>query len=316
MGMKKVVKNQSVGIKVMVFGESGCGKSFFGLTFPKIAAFDTELGLQFYMGKDIEIGGKIYNNLEFISSGVDIDEIEETLDEILDGEYDCKTVVIDSESKIHIASEIASAEVEERKAKMGGKATDTRAKWGRVRNTTMKLSQKKLTLSAKGYNYVEVCQQKELKDDNGKILGYQPVCHSTRTYDFDVVMRMYTEVDKKTNTKRYFAHILKDRTETFTPETIVENVTYDMFASAIEGRTGGAVDANFDKDLNSTKKSILSDSEKSTDLAEEIKALIKNNKEHISDIKKKLDEHSIDVKRLDVATPEVLMEIKKFIESL
>ena len=117
-----------IGGKFLVYGFSGEGKSYFGLTFPKIGAIDSETGLAFYEDTDIEINGKTYNNLAFVDTTSDLDELEEDLDNIIDGDVDIETLLIDSETKFYNTMDIGATEAEEKKAKLNGKVVDARRK--------------------------------------------------------------------------------------------------------------------------------------------------------------------------------------------
>ena len=65
MAFRKPAKTK-IGGKFLVYGLSTEGKSYFGCTFPKIGAIDSETGLAFYEDSDIAINGKKYNNIVFI----------------------------------------------------------------------------------------------------------------------------------------------------------------------------------------------------------------------------------------------------------
>ena len=56
MAFRKPAKTK-IGGKFLTYGFTGEGKSYFGLTFPKIGAIDSETGLAFYEDTDIEING-------------------------------------------------------------------------------------------------------------------------------------------------------------------------------------------------------------------------------------------------------------------
>lgn len=306
-----------IGGKFLVYGMEHEGKSWFGLTFPEIAAIDSEVGLSFEEGRDIEINNKTYNNLVLVDTTADLDELEENLEAIIDGEVDCKTLLIDSETKFYNSMDIGATEFEEKKAKQNGKNADVRAKWGRIKQLNMKLQQAKLTLSSKGIHIVSTAQATEVKDKEGKVvLGYKPDVHKSLAFDYDVILRFYTVLDKKTKERKFYCEVEKDRTHITTKGDVIENATYDIWREHFEGRGGKPINANFSNDLKKSISSVMNGAEKSTELAIEIKELIKNSKEHITEIKGKLDELSIDIKTLDLTEVDKLMEIKKFIKSL
>lgn len=301
---------KKIGGKFLIYGYTGSGKSQFGLTFPKIGAIDSETGLGFYEGKDIEIGGKTYNNLIFVDTTADLDELEEDLDSVLDGETDISTLLIDSETKFYNTMDIGCTEAVEKKAKLEGKNPDTRAKWGKIKNINMKFQQAKISASAKGIHVVSTAQGVDVTDDNNKIVGHKPDAHKSLKFDYDVILWFYTEKDKKTGEIKYFAEVEKDRTNVTKVGQIIENCTYDIWKDYFEGRdslkTSGA---NFSSDLKNSTKAVVTEVEKAEELSKEIKALIKeksaneDNKPKIKDI---LKDSGVDIKSMNMEEVETL----------
>ena len=310
-----------IGGKFLVYGFSGEGKSYFGLTFPKIGAIDSETGLAFYEDTDIEINGKTYNNLAFVDTTSDLDELEEDLDNIIDGDVDIETLLIDSETKFYNTMDIGATEAEEKKAKLNGKVVDARSKWGRIKNINMKFQQAKITASAKGVHVVSTAQGLEITDDDAKkVIGYKPDAHKSLKFDYDVVLRFYVEEDKKTKERRYFAEVLKDRTNVTKVGQVIENCTYDVWKSYFDKRNGLETSgANFTKDLKKSTDSVLNNAELSDKLAKDIKSFISEHKTE-TDILKQLksiaDESNIDMKNLDLEEPKKLQEFMEAIKKL
>lgn len=314
MAFRKPAKSK-IGGKFFVYGFSGEGKSFFGLTFPKIGAIDSETGLAFYEDEEIQIGGVKYNNLEFVDTTSDLDELEEDLDNIIDGDVDIDTLLIDSETKFYNTMDIGATEAEEKKAKLSGKAVDARAKWGRIKNINMKFQQAKITASAKGIHVVSTAQGVAITDnDTQKVIGYKPDTHKSLKFDYDVVLRFYVEEDKKTKERRYFAEVIKDRTPVTEVGDIIENCTYDTWKPYFDKRNG--IDsvtsgANFTKDLKNSTESVLNNAELSTKLAKDIKDFIGGHKTETSilkQLKSIADDSTIDLKNLDLEEPKKLQD--------
>ncbi|WP_252251249.1 AAA family ATPase [Clostridium sp. VAP52] len=310
-----------IGGKFLVYGFSGEGKSFFGLTFPKIGAIDSETGLAFYEDTDIEISGKTYNNLAFVDTTSDLDELEEDLDNIIDGDIDIDTLLIDSETKFYNTMDIGATEAEEKKAKLNGKAVDARSKWGRIKNINMKFQQAKITASAKGVHVVSTAQGLEITDDDTKkVIGYKPDAHKSLKFDYDVVLRFYVEEDKKTKERRYFAEVMKDRTNVTKVGQIIENCTYDVWKLYFDNRNGlGISGANFTKDLKNSTDSVLNNAELSTKLSKDIKAFISEHKTEtdvLKHLKSIADNSNIDMKNLDLEEPKKLQEFINAIKKL
>ena len=78
MSLFRKPSENKAGIKFLVYGKTGSGKSVFGLSFPKSVAIDTENGLTFYEGKDV---GK---NLIGILNTQSHKDVEAAFDEIKD----------------------------------------------------------------------------------------------------------------------------------------------------------------------------------------------------------------------------------------
>jgi hypothetical protein len=320
MAFRKPAKTK-IGGKFLVYGFSGEGKSFFGLTFPKIGAIDSETGLAFYEDTDIEINGKKYNNLAFVDTTSDLDELEEDLDNIIDGEVDIDTLLIDSETKFYNTMDIGATEVEEKKAKLNNKAVDARSKWGRIKNINMKFQQAKITASAKGVHVVSTAQGLEITDDDTKkVIGYKPDAHKSLKFDYDVVLRFYVEEDKKTKERRYFAEVMKDRTNVTKVGQIIENCTYDVWKSYFDKRNGLETSgANFTKDLKKSTESVLNNAELSTKLAKDIKEFISQHKTEtdvLKQVKSIADNLTIDMKALDLEEPDKLEELLSGIKDI
>lgn len=296
---------KKIGGKFLCYGYTGSGKSQFGLTFPKIGAIDSETGLGFYEDRTIVIGGKSYNGLEFVDTTSDLDELEEDLDGIIDGDTEISTLLVDSETKFYNTMDIACTEVVEKKAKLSGKNVDTRAKWGMVKAINMKLQQAKITASAKGIHVVSTAQGVDVvdPDDNSKIIGHKPDAHKSLKFDYDVVLWFYKEQDKKTKEYHYYAVVEKDRTNVTKVGQVIENCTYDVWADYFEGRTSLKTSgANFSKNLKDSTQAVISNVEKAEELSKEIKELIKTKSEddnNKSKIKEIIKSTTLNIKDLD-----------------
>jgi hypothetical protein len=313
-------KATKIGGKFLVYGFTGEGKSYFGLTFPKVGAIDSETGLAFYEDTNIEINDKTYNNLVFVDTTSDLDELEEDLDSVIEGEVDIETLLIDSETKFYNTMDIGATEAEERKARQSGKNADARAKWGRIKNINMKLQQAKISASAKGVHVVSTAQGLEVTDDDNKVIGYKPDAHKSLKFDYDIILRFYVEIDKKTKERKYFAEVMKDRTNVTKVGDIIENCTYDVWKLYFDKRNGLETSgANFTKDLKKSTQSVLNDAEKSEALAKEVKEKIKSHsssEDNKNKIKDKIVELQVDIKNIDLSTPETLKTLITFIDSL
>ena len=313
-------KENKIGGKFFAIGLPASGKSYFGLTFPNSACVDSECGLAFYEGKDIEIAGKKYNNVKLIDTTASLDDLEEALDSIIEGDLDgIDTLVIDSETKFYVAMDIGATEVEEKRAKVKSKEVDTRAKWGRVKQISTKLQQAKISASAKGVNIVSVAQAKEVKDDKtDKVIGYAPETHKSLPFDYDVVLRFFTEKDSKTGEFRYYAEVEKDRTGVTKKGQIIENCTYDLWKEALEGRTGDDFKTtNYSKDLKDSVNSTMAEAELQDELSKTLMDKIKKaGSENSEAIRNKIKELNINIKDLANQPVEDLKTLDRFLDTL
>lgn len=318
MARRVVGDKKKAGIKVLVYGGTGTGKSCFGLTAPNSYAIDTESGLLWYEGEDITIGGKVYNNLKMINTTQNLDELEEDLDDLLEGNLEgIETLIIDSMTRFHDAITLACLADEEAKAKKIGKNPDTRSAYGQVKRITTKLQLSVITASAKGINVIEVCQEKEKEDEKTKVKSIVPACHSMCPYDADTILYFFTKDNPKTKEVEYYTRTIKDRSGATKKGDINQNATFDIWAEHINGRGKNlqTIDADFTKDFENTQKAVESDVEKIEELTNTIKDLIKKTSDK-SAIKTKFAQLGIDVKNMASSDSKKLIEAKEYIEEL
>ena len=323
MAFKSVEKKQQglggdkVGGKFFFYGFTGCGKTCSALTFPNSCIIDSETGASFYLGQDIKIGNNTYNNVKFVDTTANLEDLEDDLQSVIDGELEgVETVIIDSESKFYASMDIASTEAEERRAKNRGKEVDTRAKWGRVKNINTRMSALKISASANGYHVVSIAQAKEVEDEKTKDKYITHEGHKSLRFDYDVVVFFHSKVNKQTKEVEYYGEIEKDRTGVTKVGDVIKNISFDIWKPYFDNRSGLELsNVNLLDDIKSSEKAVLTDSEKAEGLAEELKILIKSatNK---TPIKKKLDELKIDIKSLATTEPKLLVEAIRFIKTL
>ena len=249
-------ESKKVGIKVLVWGKKGSGKSRFLLTFPSIAAIDAEAGLAFYEGKEV---GK---NLVLVSNTQSFKELEDDMDTIGEEheELKVKTLGIDSETKIYENIQETVMTVEEKRARAAGRDVDdtnlSQRSWGRIKHVGKKLQNLKIDLSSKGVNVVSIAQHDDVKEKKGDqfvVTGGKAVMAKGADYDYDVVLYLYTETDRKGNVK-YLGRVDKDRTDTFKAGHIIENPTYDLWKDEVENKDKKkALDTGFAKEQETSK---------------------------------------------------------------
>lgn len=283
MGLFKKVEETKSGIKVLAFGDTGTGKTTFALSFPRIAALDSELGMEFYKGKT--------PNLLYHLPTNSADEVEEALEEINDELIDeIDTFIIDSETKIYENLQHAALQVAERRARNKQQNVDdaniSTREWGKIKLINSRIQSAKIMLSSKGVNIVSICQEKPIKEKKGDeyvILGYEPDAAKGLKYDYDLVLRLFTAKDSKTKEEVYKAEVLKDRTGVFKKGDIIDNPTYEHWREVVEGKKNLKENViDFVKNIDRDIEKIKSESETLEDITEKFKTLLKGLKDKSS----------------------------------
>lgn len=269
--------SKRIGLKVLGFGETGSGKSHFGLSFPKVYAMDSEAGLALYEGKPV---GKnleaVMNTQDFTELGEAIEEIEEIYTEDASA---LETLVIDSETKFYQNLQTALLELEEKKARSKGRDTmDANVSvrgWGRIKAVSTKLQNLKIDLSGKGVNVVSIAQMEDIKQkigDNFVVVGHKPIMAKGSDYDYDIVLKFFIEGEG--DDVKYLAKVLKDRTKKFKVGQVIENPRFELWADA-KPKTGDTLTTSFSKDAKTSmdkQEEVDAESEKS--VVEKFKELI------------------------------------------
>lgn len=278
MGLFKKVEETKSGIKVLAFGATGVGKTVFSLSFPDSCAIDSEDGMSFYKKK--------YPNLKYILNSTSADEVEEALEEIEDElTDDIKTFILDSETKIYENMQHSALNIAEKRARQKGQSVEdsniSQREWGKIKLVNKRIQSTKIMLASKGINIVSIAQQKDIKEkkgDNYITIGYAPDTAKGFEYDFDVVIRLFTEKDKN-GEEVYKAEVFKDRTQTYKKGDIITNPSYDNWKAVVEGK------ANCKEDVINFKKDIARDQEVMQTELEELESVMKEFK----DLLKKAD---------------------------
>lgn len=314
-------RSAKIGGKFLVYGYETCGKSWFALTFPKVACIDSETGIAHYEGKDITLAnGRTYNNLVLVDDTSDLDDLEDDIDEAVDSD-EIQTLSIDSETKFYATMQVGATEVEEKKARRkGGDVDDTvvsQRQWGRIKIINMKLQQAKIDLSSKGKHVVSVAQATEVYEgtgDNRKLVGIKPDMHKSVKFDYDVILEFFTEVNGED--VRYFAKVKKDRTNVTKIGQIIENPSYDIWKDYFESMNGLETnETTYKQDMKTSTESMVNNAEKAEELAIEFKGILKqlkDDKDALLKVNKLMKDKEVDLKKLDLQSPETLTELIDF----
>lgn len=277
MSLFKKPEQTRIGVKVLGFGATGVGKTKFSLTFPKVAAIDSESGMGFY---------KEDPNLVLLHQTTSAEEVEDALDEIEDELInEIETFVLDSETKIYENLQHSALDLVEKRARTKGQdvqdANLSQREWGKIKLINKRIQATKIKLSSLGVNVVSIAQEKEIKEkrgDNWIVTGYEPDVAKGLSFDYDVVIRFFTKEEK--GEVKYYGQITKDRTGTFKRGDIVENPTYDMWRNVVDKTKGLKVEVvDFKKDIEKDVDVIEAEIDKIENLVEKITAFMKKYKD-------------------------------------
>lgn len=228
----------------------------FALGFPKSAYIDAENGTTFYEGTDK--AEQVVGFLETQSFKDITQQTKELVKLMKKGDKTFETLVIDSETKIYENLQEALLTVDEKRAREKGQdaldANISMRSWGKIKQKARSMQNMKLQLASTGMNIVSIAQPKDTMEDlgNGKRIkvGIEPDMKKQAKFDYDVVLRFYTEDGK------YYAQVEKDRTEAHLRDEIIENPSFEDWAEVIADRKDlKAVDVDYNVDTEKAKAS-------------------------------------------------------------
>lgn len=276
MALFKKVEKTKGGIKVLAYGSTGSGKTTFALTFPKVVAVDTEDGMRWYLDNP---------NLKYRLTTTSADEVEEALEEVEEELIDeMETFVLDSETKVYENMQHSALNLAEKRARQKGQSVDdaniSQREWGKIKLITKRIQASKITLASKGINIVSISQEKDIKEkkgDNFVVVGNAPDGAKGIEYDYDIVIRLFTEKDSKTGEETYKAEVFKDRTQTFKKGDVITNPSYDCWKSVVEGVANLKQDTiDFKRDIDKDEEKMKTELEELEDLSTQFKGIMKN----------------------------------------
>jgi len=314
-----------VGGKVLAFGATGSGKSTFAGTFPNINLVDSEDGNTYYLESNPNIIG--------VMRTTSASEVQETLDELNDEEAlkDFDTIAIDSGTKLYENMQAAAYEVVEKRSRkqmrkgkevdMGDLGLATRD-WGHIKRWNQALKTAYIIFSSLGKWVVEIAHQKDVFDDPSSLtkkkIGEAPDLAKKAEHDFDIVLQMFTKEDKDGNVT-YFGKIYKDRTGVTKKGEIIENPSFEIWRAKWESTKKFGVKKALDLSVGVSKDTEFMEveDEKAEDVANQIKALLKNSsEENQKKIGKKIRDLEINIKDLVNNDIEKLNQVLEFAEML
>lgn len=239
------------GLKILVYGDTGTGKTSFALTFPKSLILDTEDGYEWYENTEKA------KNMAGIVRSQSFDDLDDLLDQLERDSSEYSTFVIDSETKIYENLQEALLDVEERRARKKHRdeldANISQRSWGKIKQISLRLQNEKIRLASQGVNIVSVSQAADVMENSGDTMvkvGEKPDMHKKAKYDYDIKLRLFIKDGK------YYGEVEKDRTDTYSVGTVLENPSYDNWKERVEGKgnQGTTKDVNFTESVDKSKK--------------------------------------------------------------
>lgn len=257
-------------MKILIYGESGSGKTVFALSFPKSIVVDSEDGYSWYEGTERT------RNVVGILDSQSYDDLENLMDELDDAnDEEFSSLVIDSETKVYENIKEALQNVEETRAARKGRdvldANLSMRSYGKIGQLSGRLQNAKLRLASRGLNIISVAQEKDEMEDTGNgqrvKVGEKPNMDKRARFDCDVVIRLFTKDNK------YYGEIEKDRLEVFERGDIGENPSYQNWAHRLESKDnqGEAVAKDFSKDAEKSQKAYYEEVKGEMSFADRVK---------------------------------------------
>jgi hypothetical protein len=216
------------GVKFLIYGESGSGKTPTGLSFPNQAFIDSDSGANFYDDDNILV---TTSTLSFKELNEDLDdlEMEEELFEQIE------TFTVDSITRFYENLQHAMNKVAERRALRKGRAAEEEGmsfrEHGKMKLYYDEFFARLLGYSKQGKNLVFIAEQKDKNENIGgdiRKVGVMPNMPKDSEFDFDVVIRTFNEKGQPKG------EIIKDRTGTFKVGEVVDRPNYELWKDAIE----------------------------------------------------------------------------------
>lgn len=212
---KKYEKGDPRRLKMLVFGDTGSGKTVTALQMPSPAVIDTERGCDWYKTTFSDAG---------ILQTSDPIQIRQAIREISDAPNGYKTLVIDSFTIFQEA--IEERHLNKKRAEKGNpNYTFTPLDYKYLKSATRSVIHDLLSVDL---NIVCTAKAKPIYDNTssdfmGKVIGYQPEVRKDVPYLFDVVLELRLNDD---GTRLALVH--KDRTNTL--PRVIEGFDYQKLA--------------------------------------------------------------------------------------
>lgn len=313
-GLRKP-QTRKKGLKVLVYGDTGTGKTLFALSFPRSVVLDSEDGYSWYEGTEKAKNLLAIENSQSFSV---LEKLLKDLDKVTLDDMD--TFVIDSETKVYENIQEALQTIEEKRARQKGRdvldANLSMRSWGKIKQLAKKLQNRKIMLATKGFNVVSVAQSKDITEDMGNgariKTGSEADMDKKAKYDYDLVLRLYTDEDGN-----YMGEILKDRTNVTKKGDNIKNPSYEIWADTLEGKgnQGKVIEKDFNSDLEKSKEAYEKDVEEESPMKDRVIAFMKKlTKDEQKEFGKKVIELGNGKKNPNDFTEDEKLKVVEFME--
>lgn len=204
-------------LKVMVFGQSGSGKTTFALTAPNAAVIDTERGTDLYSGRDgIAPFGVLRANT--------LTEIQTAVAFLKTGKHSFETVILDSLTPVYDVL-VGALESKSKSGEMSYR------EWGAVKRKMNALYNALLDLPMHVIITAREAVEYETSGRELRKVGAKPDADKSLSYVFDFVLQMNRD---KSGT------VIKSRGRDIAPEGgVIKRVTWDVFAPVLDFASSG-----------------------------------------------------------------------------
>ncbi len=227
----------SQGLKILVWGGPGEGKTYFALTFPPpIYVLDTEYGvmpvLRHFPDKDINVyeAAVLDPDTDEPDAGKSLKMIEQALSTLKD--INEGTIVVDSGTDVW---SWLGAWLEQAGAKMTSIGKPQRLEWGRA---NLRWRQLILRLMAKPVHFVITAQPTEEYSSSGEALGtYKPRIQKQTPHMCDIILHVEKRFMKGIPKPKHIATMTKCRFQRGL-DMEIEDITFDKLCTALQKDLG------------------------------------------------------------------------------
>ena len=259
---------KSAGLKILVYGFEGTGKTIFALSAPDIILIDTEAGSTFYLGR------KEGENVKGVLRTQGYKKYEQALSEVA-RDWDklgMQTLVTDSVTKLRQNLSDTIINVDIKRNKLNGmpdaelNSNLSIRSWGKIGEISKRHQNIKIDLS-NNVNIIDVAQVKEIKDDDQNVVDIRPDMDKSAPYDYDLKLFLFTKEDSN-GTVKFYARVDKDRTKKYKTGDIIENPSFELWSNTL-GDSGSRVETSYSDDQKQNEEAYAEEVEKDSQTIQE-----------------------------------------------